>query len=212
VASASARGVAPAQPRVAAREPAGGDAAVVFDVVRAERYRRALAPVKWLLVAPHWLVLVPLGAGMVLVWVGARMSVLVGGRYPPHLFELIVALGRWGLRALAYQLLLTDEYPPFATDRDAVPSVRLDIAYPDAELARRPRAALAPLLVLPHAVVLLAAYACVLVALVPAAAAIVATGRYPRPLFAFAVRVLRMHVNVNAYVFCLVGRYPRLVP
>ena len=65
----------------------------------------------------------------------AMLVLLVSGRYPPSLFDLIMGLNRWVYRVLAYVLLMTDEYPPFRLDTGgAEPGVALA---PRVEVARK---------------------------------------------------------------------------
>jgi hypothetical protein len=75
------------------------------------RLSRWLWLVTWLLALPYWIVLVVL-------WVAfAAVTLLVTGRYPRSIFELVVGLNRWVLRVLAYAALMRDEYPPFRLGR-----------------------------------------------------------------------------------------------
>lgn len=90
-----------------------------------ERLSRGLVLVKWWLLAiPHYLVLTLLTGGVglhtggalgVLVLVAA-LVLLVTGRYPPALFDVVMGCNRWSFRVLAYVALLRDEYPPFRFD------------------------------------------------------------------------------------------------
>jgi uncharacterized protein DUF4389 len=100
-----------------------------------ERIRRWLPFVAWLLAFPHLLILAGLAGGgwqlynngdltvsapVGLVAAGvlvAAVALLVTGRYPPGLYDLLVGVGRWGLRVVAYVALLTDAYPPFRLDQ-----------------------------------------------------------------------------------------------
>jgi hypothetical protein len=76
---------------------------------------RWLPLVKWFLAIPHYLVLVLLGLGGVVVWVIAWFAIVFTGRYPRSLFDYLVGVGRWALRVQAYAfLLVTDRYPPFS--------------------------------------------------------------------------------------------------
>ena len=98
---------------------------------------RGLVLVKWWLLAiPHYLVLgFLLGGSAVVVsgsggdtatWGGglitllsliAAVVLLVTGRYPRPVFDLVLGLDRWALRVAAYAALMTDEYPPFRLDQ-----------------------------------------------------------------------------------------------
>lgn len=109
-----------------------------LDVAPPEDLSRGLVLVKWWLLAiPHYLVLavltggaawtVDLGApdgaeaviGGGLVGVLALIAggvLLVRGRYPTGLFDLLMGLQRWIYRVIAYVALMTDQYPPFRLD------------------------------------------------------------------------------------------------
>jgi hypothetical protein len=78
---------------------------------------RWLPLVKWLLAIPHYVLLVFLIFGAMLVSVIAWFAILFTGRYPRGLFDYTVGVGRWALRVNAYAFLLTtDRYPPFSLD------------------------------------------------------------------------------------------------
>ena len=75
---------------------------------------RWLPLVKWLLALPHWIVLGVLSVLAMFAVVIAWFAILFTGRYPRALFDFVVGVSRWGLRAWAYSfLLVTDRYPPF---------------------------------------------------------------------------------------------------
>ncbi|MFI7542496.1 DUF4389 domain-containing protein [Actinoplanes sp. NPDC049599] len=97
---------------------------------------RWLPLVAWLLAVPHILLLAALGgaaswtfdtgdgtttsAPLGLVTVGvliAGLSLLFTARYPRGLYDLLVGVGRWNLRVIAYLILLTPDYPPFRLDQ-----------------------------------------------------------------------------------------------
>lgn len=76
---------------------------------------RWLPLVKWLLALPHYIVLLFLTVGALVVTVIAWFAILFTGRYPKSLFDFVVGVGRWDLRVTAYAFLLTtDQYPPFS--------------------------------------------------------------------------------------------------
>jgi hypothetical protein len=109
-----------------------------LDVTYPEHLSRGLALVKWWLLAlPQYVVvsvLVGTGTWLVmtwderwrLVWGGGLVGILVlvaaaalllTGRYPGSVHDLLVGLHRWVLRVSAYAALMTDEYPPFRLDQ-----------------------------------------------------------------------------------------------
>jgi len=87
-----------------------------IDYPQVERdLNRWLPLVKWLLAIPHYLVLVFLIIGAIVVGIIAWFAILFTGRIPRALFDYLVGVGRWSLRVEAYAfLLVTDRYPPFS--------------------------------------------------------------------------------------------------
>ena len=78
---------------------------------------RGLVLIKWWLLAiPHYLIIAVVGCVAGLVVLAAGVVLLFTGRYPPALFEVIMAGNRWVQRVTAYAALMTDEYPPFRLD------------------------------------------------------------------------------------------------
>ena len=76
---------------------------------------RWLPLVKWFLAIPHYIVLIPLGIAASICVVIAWFAIIFTGRYPRALFDFVLDVHRWGLRVVAYMLLLiTDKYPPFS--------------------------------------------------------------------------------------------------
>ena len=110
-----------------------------LDVAYPERLSRVLVLVKWWLLAiPHYVIVAviagggyqwetadgasvgwgPSGGGLVgVLTLVAAVILLVTGRYPQPLFDLIVGLNRWVYRVIAYAALMTDRYPPFRLDQ-----------------------------------------------------------------------------------------------
>jgi hypothetical protein len=87
----------------------------------------------WLLAIPHYLVVAVFAGGWGFGWTDSRSTggggglitllvviagviLLVSGRYPRDLFNLVMGLNRWCYRVLAYAMLMRDEYPPFRLD------------------------------------------------------------------------------------------------
>ncbi len=73
--------------------------------------------VKWFLAIPHFLVLIVLMVGVIVVFVIAWFAILFTGRFPRPLFDYVVGVLRWWVRVSAYAIwLVTDRYPPFRLD------------------------------------------------------------------------------------------------
>lgn len=108
-----------------------------LDVDYPRELSRGLVLVKWwLLVLPHYVLIVVLvgsvgwlfdpGSGGQVRFVGSILGLLVlvtglvllvRGRYPRPLYDLLVGLHRWMFRVAAYAGLMTDVYPPFRLDQ-----------------------------------------------------------------------------------------------
>ena len=102
-----------------------------LDVEYPEKLSRGLIFVKWLLAAPHYLVLAPLtGLGqwakadagfpvIGLIWVLAiiiAILLLFTKKYNKDIFKPNTGIARWSLRVMVYVGLMTDQYPPFKLD------------------------------------------------------------------------------------------------
>jgi hypothetical protein len=75
---------------------------------------RFLPLVKWLLAIPHYVALVFLDIGAILLVIVAWFAILFTGRYPRAIFDYVEGVIRWNNRVLGYMfILITDRYPPF---------------------------------------------------------------------------------------------------
>lgn len=181
---------------------------VQLSFERAPTYSRLLIFVKWLLVIPHYIALMFLGIGAWMVIIVSWFAVLITGRYPRGMFDYMVGVQRWGLRAGAYYMLLTDKYPPFSLQDDPSYPVHFDIEYP--ERIARWRPLVHWLLVIPaYIVAVLMLYVAFFVDFL-AWFAILITGRFPDGLFNIVTVALRWQANVVAYAYWMTDRYPSL--
>ena len=70
--------------------------------------------IKGLLLLPHIIILSLLGmVSLAVVYIG-YWAVLITGRYPRGLFDLVVGIQRWSYRTNAWLIGWTDRYPPFS--------------------------------------------------------------------------------------------------
>ena len=91
------------------------DVHLELDYPDAAQLHPVLPIVKWILLIPHYIVMVFLLIGWVFALILAWFAILIRGRYPPLLFDYVVGVNRWILRISAYGfLLITDRYPPFS--------------------------------------------------------------------------------------------------
>ncbi|HUI73055.1 MAG TPA: DUF4389 domain-containing protein [Spirochaetia bacterium] len=79
--------------------------------------KAGLPLVKWFLAIPHYVCIIGLAIGVVVVVIIAWFAILFTGKYPRGLFNYVVGVMRWSLRVIAYAFLLTtDIYPPFSLE------------------------------------------------------------------------------------------------
>jgi uncharacterized protein DUF4389 len=184
--------------------------------------------VKWLLILPHVLVLIPLWIGFILVSLVALVAIVVTGRYPRSLFDFNVGVLRWSWRVgyYGYDALGTDHYPPFTLAE--VPGYPAGLAVDYPERLHRGLVLVKWLLAVPHLLIVGIFFSGgawlswsagddvwsfggggVVGALVLVAAIMLAvTGRYPQPLFDIIVGLNRWGLRVAAYTALMTDRYP----
>jgi hypothetical protein len=192
---------------------------------RPDQPGRWLWLVKWVLLVPHYLVLVVLWLASFALTIVAYLTVLFAGRYPRTIFEFNVGVMRWTWRVgyYGYWVLGTDRYPPF-TLAD-VPDYPARLAVDGPPAPRRWLPLLAWLFALPHLLLIAALTAGVDwtfdssdlriqapgvagLAVLVAGIALLFTGRYPKGLYDLLVGAWRWSLRVGAYVMLLTDRYP----
>lgn len=181
--------------------------------------------VKWLLLIPHFIVLIFLIPAMVVLTIVAGIAILFTGRYPRAIFDFNVSVMRWWWRVgyYGYSALGTDQYPPFSFSANAYPAT-FDVPYP--ERLSRGLVLFKWLLAIPHYLVLALllggtavavrdsiAYSVpytglITVLVVIAGVVILFTKRYPGGIFDLVMGLNRWVYRVFVYVLLMRDEYP----
>lgn len=145
-----------------------------------------------------------LGAIAVLLAIFSWFAIVITGEHNPTIRRYTLFYLRWRVRAIAYVMLLVDQYPPFG-----------DNPYPAAlvfDQRDNPRDRLAVgfrlILAIPQFIALFFVLCAWGVTTVFAWFMILITGKYPEGLYGFGVGALRWLIRVEAYMLLLVDDYP----
>jgi hypothetical protein len=149
------------------------------------------------------------GGLLVSLFLATALMIIFRRRYPRWWFDFAHELTRFIARVSAYLFLLTDQYPSTVDEQ----SIHLEIDYPDAQKNLDQFQPLFKwLLAIPHYIALFFLGIAAIFAVIIAWFIILRTGRYPRELFDFVVRVMRWGLRVYAYAFLLVtDDYPPFI-
>ena len=180
---------------------------VRFEADYVERRSRLTTLLRIILVIPAVIVLYLYGIIASVTILIAWFAIVITGRYPRALYELVAGFNRSLARVTAYALLLADPYPPFGGgDKPDYPvRMRFDGPLPHySRLRTLFRFILAiPIVVLRYAINLLLE-----IGAIAAWFVIVITGKLPRGLFDVMVLANSYTARSDAYLYLLTETYP----
>jgi uncharacterized protein DUF4389 len=145
-----------------------------------------------------------LGAVAMLLAIISWFTIVFGGNHIVGIRQFTAFYMRWRVRALAYLMLLRDEYPPFG---DAPYPAALDIVDPPGPRDRL-TVLLRLFLAIPHFIVLIVLVFVWWITSFIAWLLILLTGQYPAALYYYGAGVLRWLLRVEAYFLLMVDEYP----
>jgi hypothetical protein len=204
---------------------------VHVDAALDPKLSRWLWLVKWILVIPHYIVLVFLWVGFVVAWVIALFAILFTGRYPRALFDYNVGVLRWSWRVnyYGYGALATDRYPPFSLQEVEDYPTHFSVDYPE-HLSRGLALVKWWLLAIPHYIIVaffvggggtwaanqsdnwqwnaIASGGLVGILAIIAAVILLFTGSYPRSLYDIILGMNRWALRVAGYAALMTDVYP----
>ena len=176
----------------------------------------ALWLVKWLLLIPHYIILIFLWIAFFFVTVIAFFAILFTRRYPQGLFEFNVGVMRWTWRVgfYGYNALGTDQYPPFSLKSADYPA-DLIVDYPE-KLSQGLVLIKWWLLAIPHYIVVgiltagsgISRGGLVTILALFGAIARMFSDRYPEDIFKLVVGINRWTYRVTAYAGLMTDDYP----
>jgi hypothetical protein len=191
-------------------ETAADEYPVHGDIEHQVEYSRFMPLVKWLLLIPHYIVLILLAIGALFAIIISFFAVIITRRYPRGLFDYVLGVSRWIWRVQAYLLLMVDPYPPFTLQDDPNYPARLDIEYPEEGVARW-RPLFAWILAIPYLIISSILFQLAQILAFFAFFTILFTKKYPEGMFKIALVGLRWQVRGNAYAYWLTTKYPPFV-
>jgi len=184
-----------------------GPPPVLVAVADPASQRRLTVLVRLILLVPHFFVLYFLALAACVVAFLGWWAALFTGRLPQWVGDFLGGLLRWAARVFAYELLLTDAYPPFTIDD--VPTYPVRLALPAPQRLNRAAVFFRFILVIPVSIVstVLAFGAGTLMGFIAWLITLVA-GRLPASYHQAFTAVVRYQMRYYAYWAMLTPTYP----
>jgi Domain of unknown function (DUF4389) len=190
-----------------APEHRGGPPPVLIAVADRASQRRLTVLVRLILLIPHFIVLYCLALAACVVAFLGWWAALFTGRLPQWVGDFLGGLLRWAARVFAYELLLTDAYPPFTIDD--IPTYPVRLVLPEPQRLNRAAVFFRIILVIPACLVsaVLAFGAGTLMGFIAWLITLVA-GRLPASYHQAFTAVVRYQMRYYAYWSMLTPAYP----
>ena len=179
---------------------------VDVDAQLLPEYSRFMPLIKWLILLPHYIVLFFLGIGAMVVAFIAFFATLFTAKYPEGMWNYMVGVHRWALRVMAYNFLITDNYPPFTLQETDEDTIQLVAEYP--ERVSRWRPFFAGLICIPYAIVASLIYMVASICSFFAFFTILFTKKIPAGLFNVIRNGFTWNLRAGFYSYWMSTEYP----
>jgi hypothetical protein len=177
---------------------------VQLHVEGVERRSRLTTFFRLILVIPHLVFLYAFGLVAQVVTLIAWFAIVITGRYPQGMWNLVSSYARYSARVYTYMTLVTDPFPPFSAEAPYVSTLELERP----ERQSRLKALFRLILVFPALIVLWLLSYVVSAVSVLLWWYIVLLGRSPQPLHDFMAGANEYYARFAAYALLLVDAYP----
>lgn len=193
-----------AQPTGSGNARSSGDYPIVAKIKYPERFSRSSTFFRFLTLIPAVILGSLAAIPLAFLTIAAFFPIAIAKVYPRWMFNVSVALLRFRHRVSAYTYLVSDRFPLFGD-----PNVIFEVEYPNRSDLSRIMPFLKWFLVIPHLVVLYFLSLLAVPALFVAWMSVVASGKYPRPVFNYLVGMKDWELRVTAYSqLLLTDAYP----
>jgi hypothetical protein len=178
-----------------------------LDVDPPAKQNRLTILFRGILAIPHLLINYILTNLIQILVFFAWVAIIITGRLPSGLGNVILGVFHWEMRVWGYTYLLTGRYPPFAFGEDTSYPIRL-WGQPELEGRNRLSVFFRIILVIPHVILIFILAVIALVLLVIGWVVGIFTGQIPGGIHNFLAGFSRWYVRVTAYLYLLTDRYP----
>ncbi len=186
--------------------PFGGRAPILLAVAERTEQRRLTVLLRIILLVPQWVALWALGIAAEVIAVIGWFGALFTGRLPRFAETYLSGYLHWQVRVSAYQVLLTDAYPPFTLGDSDYP---VRVAIPPPGPLNRLAVLFRLILVIPPAIVSgLLVWGGWTIVLFITWLIMLVTGTMPVSLYQAYAAVLRYYSRYLGYLLMLTSEYP----